>query len=588
MNGGQRGVTADDRAIGDDGEGGADVASRPIGAGIADLVVVAAVAEVLARRGVRQAFGVVGSGNFHLTNALRAQGVGFVAARHEMGATTMADAHARISRTPTVVTLHQGCGLTNALTGLTEAAKSGSPVLVLAAEATNRHSNFWVDQAGLATAVGATTVRIDDPATAVAAVAAAVDRAVVDREAVVVNLPLSVQQEVVAAGDRVLPPARRPVDRHPADDQVTALADLVRAARRPVFVAGRGARERGTGPVLAALGTASGALLATSAVASGLFHDDPWSLGISGGFSSPLAASLIADADLLVGWGCTLNMWTMRHGALVGADTTVVQVDDRADALGSQRDLHLGVHGGVDETATALRAALAAVPRDGPGYRDDETAARLADGVRWRDHAVPDRSTVDRIDPRALLMTLDDLLPTERIVGVDSGNFMGHPSVYLDVPDEDGFCFTQAFQSIGLGLATTIGCAIARPDRLPVAALGDGGALMGIAELETVARLAIPMVVVVHNDAAYGAEVHHFGPHGDDLSTVEFPDPDLAAIARGFGFEALTVRTVADLAPLGDWVADWRAGTPRPPVLVDAKVLTDHPSWWLEEAFRGH
>jgi len=553
-----------------------------------DLVVVEAVAEVLARRGVRQAFGVVGSGNFHLTNALRAQGVGFVAARHEMGAATMADAHARISRTPTVVTLHQGCGLTNAMTGLTEAAKSGSPVLVLAAEATNRHSNFWVDQAGLATAVGATSVRIDDPATAVVDIAAAVDRAVVDREAVVVNLPLSVQQQVVAPGHRDLPAPREPLDRRPADQDVAALADLVRAARRPVFVAGRGARERGTGPLLAALGAASGALLATSAVASGLFHDDAWSLGISGGFSSPLAASLIADADLLVGWGCTLNMWTMRHGALVGADTTVVQVDDRADALGAQRDLDLGVHGGVAETATAVRAALATEPRDGPGYRDDDIAQRLAGGVRWRDHDVPDRSTADRIDPRALLMALDDLLPAERIVGVDSGNFMGHPSVYLDVPDEDGFCFTQAFQSIGLGLATTIGCAIARPDRLAVAALGDGGALMGIAELETVARLAIPMVVVVHNDAAYGAEVHHFGPDGDDLSTVEFPDPDLAAIARGFGLEAIIVRTVDDLAPLADWVADWRAGTPRPAVLVDAKVLTDHPSWWLEEAFRGH
>jgi len=62
---------------------------------------------------------------------------------------------------------------------------------------------------------------------------------------------------------------------------------------------------------------------------------------------------------------------------------------------------------------------------------------------------------------------------------------MGYPSMYLDVPDEHGFVFTQGFQSIGLGLATAIGAAIARPDRLTVAALGDGGALMGVSELET-------------------------------------------------------------------------------------------------------
>ena len=139
-------------------------------------------------------------------------------------------------------------------------------------------------------------------------------------------------------------------------------------------------------------------------------------------------------------------------------------------------------------------------------------------------------------------------------MSVDSGNFMGYPSMYLSVPDEWGFCFTQAFQSIGLGLATAIGAALARPDRLPVAALGDGGGLMAAAELETVVRIGLPMVVVVYNDEAYGAEVHHFGPHGHNLDIVRFPPTDIASIARGFGFEALTVRDVIDLDPVGRWV----------------------------------
>ncbi len=137
---------------------------------------------------------------------------------------------------------------------------------------------------------------------------------------------------------------------------------------------------------------------------------------------------------------------------------------------------------------------------------------------------------------------------------MDSGNFMGYPSMFLSVPDEAGFCFTQAFQSIGLGLATAIGAALARPDRLAVAALGDGGALMGVSELETVARLGLPMVVVVYDDEAYGAEVHHFGPDGDPLEVVRFPPTDIAAIGRGFGFEGVTVRDAADLAPVRDWL----------------------------------
>src|ERR1019366_5624458 len=91
---------------------------------------------------------------------------------------------------------------------------------------------------------------------------------------------------------------------------------------------------------------------------------------------------------------------------------------------------------------------------------------------------------------------------------------------YLSVPDADGFCFTQAYQSVGLGLGSAIGAAVARPDRLTVAALGDGGALMGISELETVVRLGLPMLIVIYDDEAYGAEVHHFGPAGHPLRTV--------------------------------------------------------------------
>ena len=86
--------------------------------------------------------------------------------------------------------------------------------------------------------------------------------------------------------------------------------------------------------------------------------------------------------------------------------------------------------------------------------------------------------------------------------------------MYLDVPDQQGFVFPNAFQSVGLGLASGIGAAVARPERLSVAAVGDGGALMALGELETAARYRLPMLVVVYNDAAYGAEVHHFGPWG--------------------------------------------------------------------------
>jgi acetolactate synthase I/II/III large subunit len=541
-----------------------------------------AVGRALYAAGVEQVFGVVGSGNFHLTNAMVAAGARFVAARHEGGAATMADAYARVSGTVAAVSVHQGPGLTNAMTGIAEAAKSRTPLVVVAAEVTRPTSNFYVDQEALGTAVGAVPMRVASPEDAVGQACAAVRRALHERRTVLLNLPLDVQASDApddALAQAAPPPLRTAVE--PSAGEVAALAQVLEQARRPVFVAGRGARSPGARDALEALAERCGALLATSAVARGLFHDNPWSLDVSGGFASPLAAELIGGADVIVGWGCALNMWTMRHGALIGADTTVVQVDDDPSALGAHRTLHLGVTGDVELTA---RHVLATPGGKRQGLRTPGIAEAVATRVRWRDVPYEDTSTRDRIDPRTLSIALDDILPTERVIGVDSGNFMGHPSAFLSVPDQDGFCFTQAYQSIGLGLATAIGAALARPDRLPVAALGDGGALMGAADLDTVRRLGLPMVVVVYNDDAYGAEVHHFGPDGHPLDTVEFPPTDIAAVARGYGFEAVTVHTRTDLKAVEDWVAGPRSA----PLLIDAKVVRDRGAWWLEEAFRGH
>lgn len=544
------------------------------------MQVAEAVGRVLVESGVDHVFGVVGSGNFHVTNAMVAAGARFVAARHEGGAATMADAYARTGGGVAALSVHQGCGLTNAMTGIAEAAKSRTPLVVLAAEVTQPRSNFFVDQEALARAVGAVPARLTSAATAVAEARAAVDLARQGRRTVLLNMPLEVQAAVVEVAEA---PAPLPAPDPEAGDP-TMLLDALRRAERPVFVAGRGARD--AGDALARLADASGALLATSAVARGLFVGNPWSLDVSGGFSSPLAAELIAGADLVVGWGCALNMWTMRHGRLIGPRARVVQVDDDPDAISAHRPEAVGVVGDVGATA---RAVLAAWDGTREGYRSPGLRARLASEGRWRDVPYDDASTVtddgtpDRIDPRTLTIALDDLLPAERVVGVDSGNFMGFPSAYLSVPDERGFCFTQAFQSIGLGLATAVGAALAQPSRLPVAALGDGGALMGAAELETVVRLGLPMVVVVYDDEAYGAEVHHFGPSGHALDTVTFPPTDLAAIGRGYGFEAVTVRARDDLAA----VEGWLAGPRERPLLIDAKI-TSAASWWLEEAFRGH
>ena len=546
------------------------------------MKVVDVVARCLHRAGVETFFGVVGSGNFTVTVSLHALGARFVAARHENGAVCMADAHARVSGTLGCVSVHQGPGLTNAMTGLTEAAKARTPLVLVAADtpAGEVRSNFYVDQDKLAEAVGAVPVRVNRPASAYADTMRAIRTAIGGRRAVLLNLPLDVANQEAEWPQEEFTSAL-PAAPAPSPLAVRAVIDAIDAAERPVIIAGRGAVLADARDSLGTLSALIGAPVATSAMGHGLFNGYAFSLGISGGFASPLAGEVIGASDLVLAFGARLTRWTTANGALIAPDATVVQVD--LDESGFSDRADLTVLGDVRHTAGVVCAELdgrGEGPANG-GRLTDELRAEIA-GRRWRDEPFEDASSERFIDPRALSIALDDLLPAERTVVVDSGHFMGFPAMYLAVPDPAGFVFTQSFQSIGLGLANAIGAALARPDRLTVAALGDGGAMMGLPEIETAARLRLPILFVVYDDAAYGAEVHHFRPMGHPVETVQFPDADLAAIARGAGAEGIVVRTLADLEP----VTAWLERRDRP-MLVDAKVDPDVVAEWLEEAFRA-
>lgn len=553
--------------------------TEPSAVTVAELV-----GTTLASLGVGHVFGVVGSGNFVVTNALRRAGVPFTAARHEGGAATMADAYGRMSGKVGIATTHQGCGLTNAVTGIGEAAKSRTPMIVLTADtpAPATRSNFNIDQDALSISVGAVAERVHSAETAVADTVRAYRTAVNQRRTVVLSLPTDIQSQWAVEEGNQPGPLDPPQHVRPSEAAASQLAELIKNAKRPVFVAGRGARE--AGPEIAALAETVGALLATSAVAHGLFNGNPYNLGISGGFSSPFTAKTIAEADLIVGWGCALNMWTMRHGSLIGDSTTVVQVDLEDSAIGANRPIDLGILGDCAETAVAVLKEVQSAGYSATGLRTLEMAQRIDEHARWNSVETEDLSTEETIDPRVLSRELDRMLPADRIVSVDSGNFMGYPSTYLSVPDEYGFCFTQAFQSIGLGLSTAIGAAIARPERLPILGTGDGGFLMAISELETAVRERIPLVAIVYNDSAYGAEVHHFDADDSDLEVVRFPSTDIASIASGYGAAAVTVRRPEDLARVKEWLASPR----RAPLVIDARIASDGGAWWLAEAFKGH
>ena len=323
----------------------------------------------------------------------------------------------------------------------------------------------------------------------------------------------------------------------------------------------------GARPQLEALGGRLGALFATSMMARGFFS----------GSHSTSASPAVSPPHSRRGCSarrtsCSRSVPASTRGPPnTGASAPsagIVHCDLEASAIGRIQPVTLGVIGDAAETAGALLDELDRRGVSLEGFRT-EAVVRDIESFRWEDEFEED-SAEGTVDPRSVLMALDGILPEERTVAVDCGHFAGFPARHLRVPDAAGFVFAEAFQAVGLGLGAGMGAAVARPDRLAVVVVGDGGLLMSLGELDAAVHLGIPLLVVVMNDAGYGAEVHHFRALGLPAGLARFGETDFASIAVAMGAEGVEVRSAGDLDRIKGWV-----GAPEG-VMIDCKV---NPTW---------
>ncbi|MGW0296503.1 thiamine pyrophosphate-binding protein [Streptomyces anthocyanicus] len=532
-----------------------------------------AIGRTLADNAVTHAFGVVANGNVLAVAGLTSHGVRYLSARHEGGAVTMADAYYRTTGEVAVCTTGSGPGLTNTATGLTDAVKHRSGVLLLCGDTpVGGPRRIDIDQTAFLSALDVPVIRLTDPATVRADTLRALRLARTEQRPVALCLPpdlvtAEITEPESGAWPGAWPKAHSEASRDRSAPAVAeGVLELLATARRPLVLGGLGAWRAGAAKTVTDLGERLGALYTTSAMAAGLFTGNPWSLGVCGGFASPRAAALIGEADLVLAFGASLDRWTLADGGLLAPGAVLVQVDTGTTPTSDRVDLLIS--GDAAEVASALLDGAEARGLVGSGWRGD-VADRLVN-LGWDQEPFEDAGTGDRIDPRVLTLTLAGLLPAERTLVTDGGHFVGWPAMYWTVPDPAAYVFTgAAFQSIGLGFAGAVGAAVGRTDRTTVVALGDGGALMGLSELETLVRAGHSTLVVVYDDGGYGMEVVLYGELGADRDTMVFGDTDFAATARALGARAATVRSVEDLTVVRDWQAEGAEGV----LLLDCKVV---------------
>jgi thiamine pyrophosphate-dependent acetolactate synthase large subunit-like protein len=172
------------------------------------------------------------------------------------------------------------------------------------------------------------------------------------------------------------------------------------------------------------------------------------------------------------------------------------------------------------------------------------------------------------------------------VVVSDGGHFIGWANMYWPVASPDRMIMVgTAFQSIGLGMPSIVGAALARPEATVVLTTGDGGGLMALADLESAVRVAGGRgMAVVWNDAAYGAEVNLYGLKGLSRSPMLIPEVDFAALASAVGAEGVAVRTLDDLDRLGSWAAT--PADARPFLLLDCRITHEVISPYQQEVIR--
>ena len=506
-------------------------------------------AKAFAQEGVQDCFALLGDANMNWAARLSAQGCRMIYVRHEHCAVAAAMAYARKSGDVGVATVTCGPGVTQLTTALPAAVRAHLPVVVFAGEAPLKSGwyNQELDQGPLVTATGAAYQRLHMPERMPVAIRDAFLQARRERRPVVLGVPFDLQARAwdgpmdLPKPSRALLPRPSPMPPHP--DDVAGAARLLAGAERVVVLAGLGAVEAGAGDACRALAAKAGGLLATTLPARGLFHDDPFCIGISGSFTPEVGLEYLAQADLVIAVGCSLafhaggggQLWPKAKLLQVDIDPVAVSQGQEVARHHLRADARLGVE--------ALTAALP--PRD-RGWRSEAMAARIRDSK-------PDGQAFEiepgLHDPRRVVEALEACLPRDWEM-VNSG---GHCSwFFAQMPSrpQERFLTIREFGAIGNGISFAMGVAAARPGRPIVLFDGDGSLMMHVQELETIRRHGLNILIVVMNDGAYGSEVHKLRSEGMPEEGAVFGHCDFAAIARGFGLAGRRVASLDDLPGL--------------------------------------
>jgi acetolactate synthase-1/2/3 large subunit len=524
--------------------------------------------EYLERLGVEVIFGLCGHTVIAFLDALGKSKIRFVSTRHEQVAAHAADGYARASGKPGVLLTHLGPGLTNACTGVANAALDSIPMVVIAGDVQSyyhgRHPHQEVnlhqdaDQFQIYRPFCKRVYRVDRVSDLPRVMERAFHLSQAGRPGpVLVDVPMDLFSEdlPVDAFHQIPAVMARPtIDASVAEHIVDALA----SAERPLLYAGGGVLSARATAELTALAEALDVPVAHTLMGKGCLHaDHPLLLGQTGFWGTPISNDKCRTADLILAVGTRLaeansSSWDSRF-TFAMPPTRLIHIDADEAEIGRNYPTELGV---VADAKLALAVLAAAARgkqhRDRGRLRDEIARGRKAFAANWDHQWTSDQFP---LRPERILAELRKAVPEDGFIVTDVGWNKNGVGQQFPITVPGTFITPSGLATMGFGPSAVLGVKMAHPGRAAVALVGDGGFSTNPSVIATAMEAELPVVWLVMDNAGFGTiaglESMHYGwSFGCMFERCGQPyRADYAAMARACGARGVNVESADALGP---------------------------------------
>jgi len=520
-----------------------------------------AIARMLQLHDVGPMFGMAGFQLLPFYAAIRELGLTHTLINDERSGAVMADAWSRVTGRPGVCDATLGPGATNLLTSLTESLNAGIPIIAIAGDANRTHA--WKNmtqetrQIEMLRPAVKEVIRVEVGERIPEHVRRAYAVATSGRPGpVLIDVPEDISHgmfefaasELYADPSTTHAPSRRT---RPARADIDRAATLLADAKRPVILAGGGVHISGAQDVLTLFAEDQAIPVAHTLSGKGAIactHD--LSLGLFGRYDRT-ANGLLDTADAILVVGCKLGEIATKRYTIPRPGIPIIHLDILPEEIGRWAQTDIALCGDAREGLADLSDALA----DGAEARRAARAGYIAEAgagkAKWRAE-VEERLTSGEVPVNMARMVheLNNILPEDAILVADGG-FAAHWTglLYDTKRAGRGFIVDRGMASIGYGVSGGIGAQLAAPDRPVFTLTGDGGLNMTLGDLETAARLGVPVTVLVVNNAASGyIKALQHAMFDGKYQSADLSDLNYAAIAEHLGCRGIRVEHPDQLA----------------------------------------